>query len=104
MQLAQPASSAPQALDLFATTLNQVEDELSGIRAQPDQWHNDTRMYPPQPDSARDVDGRPGLTRYRSRSHNTLIGANGALLIQTIHDGRIVLDKPGADGCKIAID
>lgn len=103
MQLAQPAASAPQALELLAKTLNQVENELSGIPSQPEQWHNDARMYPPEPDSARDVDGRPDLTRYRSRSHNTFISTNGAILIQTVQDQMIALDKPGADGCKIQL-
>lgn len=104
MQLAQPAASAPQALDLLSSTLKQVEDELSGIPPQPDQWQNDSRMYPPQPDHARDVEGRLDLTRYRSRGHNTWIGANGAILIQTVHDEKIELDKQGADGCTIELD
>ena len=104
MRLAIRSASAEQALDLLSSTLNQVENELSGISYQPDHWQNDDRMYPPQPDSARDVEGRPDLTRYRSRSHNTWVAANGAILIQAIETKAIELDKPGADGCKIELD
>lgn len=73
MRSARPASSAEQALELLASVLNQVEDELSGIPFQPERWQNDGRMYPPLADSARDVEGRPELTRYRSR--NTIPGS-----------------------------
>ena len=104
MRLAIRSASAEQALDLLSSTLNQVEDELSGIPYQPEQWQNDGRMYPPQPDSARDVEGRPDLTRYRSRDHNTWIGTNGAIRIQTVRTQTIELDKPGADGCRIELD
>ena len=61
-------------------------------------------LLDPGTDSARDVEGRPELTRYRSRSHNTWIAANGAILIQAIGTKAIELDKPGADGCKIELD
>lgn len=104
MRLARRSASAEQALDLLSSTLNQVEDELSGISYQPEQWQNDGRMYPPQPDSAREVEGRPNLTRYRSRDHNTWIGTNGAIQIQSISTRTIELDKPGADGCRIELD
>jgi len=104
MQLAPPAGSADEALELLSTTLNAVEDEFTGIPYRPDEWQNDGRMYPPQPDSARDVDGRPDLTRYRSLGHNTLIGANGAILIQSIREKAAELDKSGADGCTIELD
>ena len=104
MRSALPAESAEQALELLSSVLNQVEDELSGILFQPDRWPNDGRMYPPQSDSARDVEGRPDLTRYRSRNHDTWIGTNGAILIRAHNTGRTELDKTGADGCSIDLD
>lgn len=104
LRSALPAESAERALELISSVLNQVEDELSGIPFQPDQWQNDGRMYPPQADSARDVEGRPELTRYRSRNHDTWVAANGAILIRARDTGRTELAKAGADGCSIEID
>lgn len=104
MRSARPAESAEQALELISSVLNQVEDELSGISFQPDQWQNDGRMYPPQPDSARDVEGRPDLTRFRSRNHDTWISTHGAILIRSHDTGRTELDKTGVDGCSVQLD
>ena len=103
MHLARPVASAAQALDLLADTLNQVEDELSGIPYQPEMWLNDGRMYPPRSDSAREIEGRPDLTRYRSRNHNIWIATNGTVLIQSIGSRTFELDIPGVDGCRIEL-
>lgn len=104
MQSAMPPASAEQAFELLSTVLIEVEDELSGIPYRPARWRDDGRMYPPQPDSARAVDGRPELTRYRSRNHDTWIAKNGAILVRARDTGRTELDLIGADGCGIALD
>jgi hypothetical protein len=57
-------------------------------------------MYPPQPDQIRHSEFKSTI-RYRSAGHNTYIGENGSLGIETI-DGRILLDKPGKDGRKVS--
>ena len=94
------AASAEEALSLLASTLNTVEDEFSGIPPRPQSWQ-DGRMYPPQEDNRYRVSGCPSLCRYRSREHNTFIGLNGSVRIETCGaKPGIVLDKPGADGRK----
>jgi len=95
------ASSFEEARRLLEKTLNDVEDEMSGVPFDPARWESDGRMYPPQDDSERSVPGRPAVRRYRSRRHNTFIGTNGALEIRTIDD-EILLSKAGVDGRSIA--
>lgn len=75
-----------------------MEDDLTTIPNDPARWQTDGRLYPPRDDSAR-VE-RPGVTRYRSRGHNTWIGDNGAIEIKGV-DGTVYLDKPGADGKRV---
>ena len=99
LEVAPPTNSADEALELLAITLNAVEDEHSGIPHNPDAWKDDGRMYPPQEDNRRGVAGRPSLRRYRSAKHNTFIGLNGSIGIETV-EGKVLLDKPGADGRK----
>lgn len=101
MEAAPPAGSADEAMTLLSNTLNEVEDELTDIPFDPDRWMNDGRMYPPQADSAREVDGRADLTRYRSVRHNTWIRTNGAIRIEELQTRAVLLDKPGGDGCRV---
>jgi hypothetical protein len=70
---------------------------MTSIPFDPSNWQNDGRMYPPQWDSLRAVPGRSDVRRFRSKAHNTLIGANGAIEIRDL-SGRTVFTKPGADG------
>lgn len=91
------AHSAEEALDLIAATLNSTEDDFTDIPFDPEKWQSDGRMYPPQPDSRRQVPDWPSVTRYRSRNHNTFIAANGAIEIVEVN-GPVILRKAGADG------
>ena len=93
-----PAASIDEALAVLSTTLNEVEDELSGIRYNPERWQTDGRLYPPLPDSRRPVPGHPDVTRWRSKGHNTYIRENGAVEIVTVREGEIVFRAPGGDG------
>ncbi len=94
---ADPADSAESALRLLSSILNEVEDLYSGVPYDPSRWRGDGRMYPPQTDSARLVAGRAGVTRYRSRGHNTLIGQNGSIRIEGL-GGNAILEKCGLNG------
>ena len=59
---------------------------------------NDGRMYPPRADSERTVSGRVDLTRYRSKGHSVIIGANGSIEIIVGSSGPTLFAKPGTDG------
>jgi hypothetical protein len=94
---AKAAATSLEAKWLLDQTLNGVEDEHSSIPFNPEGHQSDGRMYPPQEDSRRDVDWSTEVVRYRSRAHHTFIANNGAISIRTL-DGKVELDKPGADG------
>lgn len=64
-------------------------------------WRTDGRLYPPQEDRRYAVPGRPDLRRYRSVKRSIYAGENGALQIEDMAVGLVVLDKPGADGGRI---
>ena len=92
------AASHDEALALIAATLSAVEDEHSGIPANPANWQFDGRMYPPQSDMARPAADRPGVTIYRSRAHRTLLASNGAFTIIDVNTNAVLIAKPGRDG------
>jgi hypothetical protein len=97
LSAAPPASGFDEAFQQLADILNAVEDEMTSIPFDPANWQNDGRMYPPQMDSLRSVQGRSDVRRFRSKAHNTLIGDNGAIEIRDL-SSRPILTKPGADG------
>lgn len=79
--------------------MNDVEDELSGVRMDPDPPldSKDGRMYPPKGDLIFDIPGKPAVKRLESKRHVTFIGDNGAIEIQS-RMGEVEFNKPGADG------
>ena len=93
LEAAPRASSVDEAFALLADTLNAVEDELSGVPFQPDNWQTDGRLYPPKEDSRIKCPERPSLRKYRSKGHYNFFGSNGSIRIETLDD-KILLDKP----------
>jgi hypothetical protein len=92
------AATHDQARAQIEETLNFVENELSGVPFNPNNWRTDGRMYPAQDDSAADVEGYPGVTSYRHRSHETFIATNGAFEIRNLAGDEVLIEKLGADG------
>ncbi len=101
LKAAPPVSTKTEALALIATVLDEVEDELSGIVANPANWRSDGRMYPPQDDNARASVTPPGITVYRSRHHRTLLWESGGFAIVQVGTGDVVVVKPGTDGVHV---
>lgn len=91
-----------EALAGLSQTLNGVEDEFTKIPFDPDAYKTDGRLYPPQADSAYEVEGFPGVTRLRSLGHNTFIADNGAIEIRLLgvppESGDLLFEKSGSNG------
>ena len=98
IQRAPPSRSFTDAYNQICHILDAVEDELTAIPFNSDNWQTDGRMYPPQLDSVREVEGHPEIKRFRSRAHNTFIGANGSIEIQVVSSKEVILSKAGEDG------
>jgi hypothetical protein len=104
---APPALSAEEATAQVNEILNGVEDEMTEIPFDPDaaqQLTTDGRMYGPHDSFASDWKGRPDLIRFAHAKHDTIVGANGAILIRIRRPPSIWLSKAGADGMEIDLD
>jgi hypothetical protein len=98
---AKAVASEIDALKQIADTLNGVEDDMTSIPSNPATRGDDGRMYPPQSDARRPT-GCADVARYRTRGHNILIRANGAIEIRTVKGDRLEFEKPGEDGRKVS--
>lgn len=96
-----PFSSLEEAYTALNSTLDAVEDELTGIENNPAAWKADGRMYPIQRDNFFDMPEHPGVTQLRSKSHYVYISRSGAIEISEVRSGVVVFLKPGADGRKV---
>lgn len=99
-----PASSFEEAYQQLCGTLDQVEDEMSGLPNEPERWMTLDRMFPPQSDRMSRVAGCD-VERFDNLRHITYISANGAIEIRWKRrkGGAIEthLSKVGADGKSI---
>lgn len=91
------AATFNEALHQITSIMDAVEDEMTGIHKNPENWHFDGRIYPPQLDNMYAVPAHPRVKRFRSLGHNTYIGVNGSVEVVTL-DGTVELSKPGLDG------
>ncbi len=96
-----PFTSFEEAYGRLVSTLEIVEDELTGIPNNPQNWKADGRLYPPQRDNWFEIPGHPGLTRMRTKAHNVYIASNGAIEIRMVRTGTVIFSKAGSDGKKV---
>ena len=92
------AKSQEEAYGQIWNILNEVENQLTDIPYNPDNWQTDGRLYPPHLDNIRSVPEKPFVKRLRSLAHNTFLGENGSIEIQETVSKRVVLSKAGEDG------
>lgn len=83
------------------TTLEEVEDELTGIPNDPTRWQSDGRLYPPQRDNWSQDPDRPRVTRMRTKGHYVFIADNGAVEIREVRSRMIVFALAGSDGREV---
>jgi hypothetical protein len=93
-----PCNSEDECLAALSTVMKEVEDEHSGVEFDPERWMTDGRLYAPQPDRRREVEGHPAVSVYRARRHRVFIGENGSIEIQEVEGRSALLRKAGADG------
>jgi hypothetical protein len=103
LSTAAPFADGVVARRALEETMKAVEDEFSGIPANPDAaagLRTDGRMYPPDDKFAFDC-GCTRVKAFRMFRHQTLIGDNGALLIKR-SDGAVEIDLAGSDGQRVS--
>lgn len=92
--------SEEEVMMRLAELLNAVEDEMTSIPNNPDNWRSDGRMYPPQSES-RSETSRPDVARYRSKGRYTYVRSNGAFEIRTVRGDKLECERPGYGGEKV---
>lgn len=101
LDVAPPARSLDEAYGQICRILNEVEDELSGIRYNLTTSKSDGRMYPPFWDFTWPDPDRSGVTIFRTALHRIFIGRNGAIEITDLGSHGIEFEKAGEDGQKV---
>lgn len=99
-----PASTFEEAYRQLCETLDQVEDEMSGLPNEPESWMTLDRMFPPQSDRMSSV-AECDVKRFDNLRHITYISANGAIEIRSKRRKSQSVDtyfsKAGADGMSV---
>lgn len=101
MEEAPPSSSFDDAYELLCTTMDEVEDELTGLPNEPERWREIPRLFPPQMDRMSRIEGCE-VYRFDSLRHVTYIAENGAIEIRSLRlaEGQLQIHftKAGSDG------
>jgi hypothetical protein len=100
LKAAPPATSAQEAIELINKTLDEVEDEYSGIPKNPNpSLKFDGRMYPVQSDFIRPNPNDEDGYILRTRGHEIYVYKDGRILIIVRPDrpngGQVILEKLG---------
>jgi len=99
-------ASFGEAYRLLCSTLDQVEDELSGLPNERERWLTLDRMFPPQSDRMSNVEGCD-VKRFDNVRHITYIAGNGAIEIRSKRRKKgafeVHFSKPGLDGRSISV-
>lgn len=102
---AEPVASFDEAYQLLCSTLDEVEDELSGQPNEPERWMTLDRMFPPHSDRMSSVNGCD-VKRFDNVAHITYIAANGAIEIRSKRRTEGIVQvhffKPGNDGRRMS--
>jgi hypothetical protein len=97
---AQPSSrTGGEALDRIRRTMDEVEDDLSGVAKKdppPPPHMPDGRMYPPRDDFVTRHDD--GSMSARTAGHRIEIGRDGGITITNRRTGDVEFEQPGAGG------
>lgn len=96
-----PCASFDEAYKGLVSTLEAVEDELTGVANNPANWREDGRLYPPQHDHWSPEGGYPRVTRMRTKGHYIFIATNGAIEVWDRRNNVLEFSKAGLDGGKV---
>jgi hypothetical protein len=93
-----PSANADEALERISRTLDDVEDDISGIprgNPPPPPSMPDGRMYPPQADNI--VRHGDGSITARTRGHTIEIGSDGSVTMTNRQTGNLDFYQPGRE-------
>jgi hypothetical protein len=102
---ARPPANHDEAMALLASTLNDVENEFSGVPYDLEEQGTDGRMYPPNARFRFLKWERNGVRCYRQVAHATFVADNGAMEIRLRSAGDLgnaIFEKQGKDGRKVS--
>lgn len=95
------ASTWDEGYRLLCRTLDQVEDELSGLPNEPERWMTLARLFPPRWDRMSSLE-EYDIKRFDNLRHITYIAANGAIEIRSKRRSKGAIQvhssKAGSDG------